>query len=131
MLPLTEATVREALRDCYDPVIPCNIVDLGAVQTITVTLDPGAPGAGIPGVPPKYSVAIDLVPTTTSDDPGQALLPGLIANRLAGIETIYRTSVRLLDDPVWTPQRITPRGRHTLGLDGNPHLVQITPRLVV
>src|ERR1700735_141668 len=52
-----EQTIRAALRDCYDPTLPCNIVDLGVIESITLTPDPEAPGATIPGVPQKFRVA--------------------------------------------------------------------------
>ena len=121
----TEQTIREALRDCYDPTLPCNIVDLGVVESITLTPDPEAPGATIPGVPQKFRVAITLTPTTP-DDAANAQLAAQIQNRLAGLETILHTEVTLLHNPTWTPQRITPAGRRLLGLEGNPNLIQIS-----
>jgi metal-sulfur cluster biosynthetic enzyme len=120
----TEATLHAALRDCYDPTLPCNIVDLGLIQSATLTPAPEAPGANIPGVPQKFRATITLTPTT-QDETSNAQLSAQIANRLAGLEHILSTSVILLDQPLWTPHRITPAGRRTLGLDGNPSLVQI------
>ena len=128
MPPLTESDIREALRDCYDPAIPCNIVDLGLVQQIHVAADPHAPGTGIAGVPQKYQVTVNLIVTTDAADSAQQHLSAQIANRLAGLEAVHHTVVHLLDQPHWTPSLITPAGRRTLGLDGNPHLVQIAPR---
>ena len=121
----TEETIRAALRDCYDPTLPCNIVDLGVVESITLTPDPEAPGATIPGVPQKFRVTITLTPTT-QDEAANAQLAAQIQNRLAGLETILHTEVTLLDQPTWTPQRITPAGRRILGLEGNPNLIQIS-----
>ena len=124
-----EQSIHAALRDCYDPTLPCNIVDLGLVETITLTPDPEAPGATIPGVPRKFRVAIALLPKTQDeavDSPEIAQLTAQIQNRLAGLETILHTEVTLLQSPTWTPQRITPAGRRLLGLDGNPNLIQIS-----
>ncbi len=120
-----EQTIQAALRDCYDPTLPCNIVDLGLVESITLTPDPEAPGATIPGVPPKFRATITLTPTT-QDEAANAQLAAQIQNRLAGLETILHTEVTLLDQPTWTPQRITPAGRRLLGLEGNPNLIQIS-----
>ena len=39
-MSLSEEDVFAALRDCYDPEIPVNIVDLGLIYK--VTLDPGS-----------------------------------------------------------------------------------------
>jgi metal-sulfur cluster biosynthetic enzyme len=121
---LTEADIRAALRDCYDPELPLNIVDLGLIQSITITPDPDAPGAGIPGVPQKHIVHIDLIPTHPTEA-AEAHLRAQIINRLAGLETIAQTTVHILATPTWTPQSITPTGRRILGLDGNPNLIQI------
>jgi metal-sulfur cluster biosynthetic enzyme len=121
---LTESDILQALRDCYDPVLPCNIVDLGLIRSITITPDPHAPGAHIPSVPQKHIIEISLTPTQT-DEAHNAQLSAQISNRLAGLETVSRTTITLLDAPIWTPLNITPAGRKTLGLDGNPHLVQI------
>jgi metal-sulfur cluster biosynthetic enzyme len=121
---LTEADILTALQDCYDPVLPCNIVDLGLVRSIKITPDPEAPGSNIPGVPQKHKIAITLTPTQ-SDEAQLAQLEAQILNRLAGLETVSHTTVTLLEEPAWTPQNITTRGRKTLGLDGNPNLVQI------
>ncbi len=121
---LTESDILTALRDCYDPSVPCNIVDLGLIRSITITPDPEAPGANIPGVPPRHRIHISLTPTQT-DDTANAVLQAQITNRLAGLETVSHTTITLLHEPQWTPQSITPAGRKILGLDGNPHLVQI------
>jgi len=121
---MTEADIRTALRDCYDPEIPCNIVDLGLLRSIEVQPDREAPGIGIPGVPPKHIVSIALTPTHPTDE-AEAQLSAQIANRLAGFETVSHTTVTILHTPLWTPQDITPAGRRALGLDGNPNLVQI------
>ncbi len=121
---LTESEITTALRDCYDPELPCNIVDLGLVRSITITPDHDAPGAGIPGVPEKHHVHIDLILTHPSDD-AEAQLRAQIANRLAGLEAVSRTIITILSTPAWTPANITPAGRRILGLDGNPNLIQI------
>ncbi|HEY0263768.1 MAG TPA: DUF59 domain-containing protein [Granulicella sp.] len=121
---LTEDHIRTALRDCFDPAIPCNLVDLGVVESVMVAADPDAPGAGIPGVPQRHRVFVALTPTTL-DEAATAQIAAQIANRLAGLEEVERTDVSILHEPAWTPQRITPAGRRTLGLDGNPTLVQI------
>jgi metal-sulfur cluster biosynthetic enzyme len=121
---LTESEIIIALRDCYDPELPCNIVDLGLVRSIAITPDPEAPGAGIPGVPQRHFVHIDIILTHPSED-AEAQLRAQIANRLAGLETVGQTTVAIHAEPTWSPANITPAGRKTLGLDGNPNLIQI------
>lgn len=121
---LAKADILAALRDCYDPALPCNIVDLGLVRSIVIAADPDAPGASIPGVPRKHVVHIDLV-LTHEEEAAEAQLRAQIANRLAGFEAVSHTTVNILDSPAWSPADITPAGRKKLGLDGNPNLVQI------
>jgi metal-sulfur cluster biosynthetic enzyme len=121
---LTESDILLALRDCYDPVLPCNIVDLGLIRSIAVTPDLEAPGAHIPGVPQKNRIEIQLTPTQ-KDEAATAHLQSQIQNRLAGLEAVSQTTITLLDHPAWTPLSITPAGRKILGLDGNPNLIQI------
>ena len=121
---LTESQILAALRDCYDPELPCNIVDLGLIRAIAITPDADAPGAGIPGVPQKHRVQIDLILTHPSDD-AEAQLRAQIANRLAGLEAVGQTTVTIHAESTWSPANITPAGRKILGLDGNPSLIQI------
>lgn len=121
---LTEADILTALRDCFDPSLPSNIVDLGLVRSIRVEPDPEAPGAGIKGVPQKHRIHIALALTNPSDE-AAAQLTAQAQNRLAGLEQTGETTVEIITDPAWTPSDITPAGRRALGLDGNRTLVQI------
>ncbi|MGA1982192.1 MAG: DUF59 domain-containing protein [Acidobacteriaceae bacterium] len=119
---LTQDRILAALRDCYDPDISLNIVDLGLVHSIAITPDPDAPGAGIPGVPPRHRVSIALTlaqiadPSGFQDTPDSQDTPLIaqIQNRLAAFDTISRTDVILLREPAWNPGRITPEGRARL-----------------
>jgi metal-sulfur cluster biosynthetic enzyme len=121
---LTESDILTALRDCYDPVLPCNIVDLGLVRTLTLTPNLDAPGANIPGVPQKHFISVTLTITNPTED-SEAQLSAQVQNRLAGLESVSHTTVTFVHDPPWTPQQITSAGRRILGLEGNPSLVQI------
>lgn len=123
---LTEADILRALRDCYDPDIPLNIVDLGLIDHITLTPDPTAPGANIPGVPTPHRIQITLTPTTP-DQAKTAQLSAQISNRLAGIESISHTTIHLNENTPWTPARISPEGRRTLNLD-SPFSILNNPR---
>jgi metal-sulfur cluster biosynthetic enzyme len=121
---LTEPDILSALADCYDPALPCNIVDLGLVRSVQVAPDPEAPGAGIPGVPPKHRIRVEFSLTNPTDD-SEAQLGAQIRNRLAGLEEAGDVTVAFVPEPAWNPQQITPAGRRILGLDGNRNLVQI------
>ncbi len=115
-----EVDIRDALRACYDPANPyrqpLNIVDLGLIEDIALGLDPDAPGAGIPGVPPRQSLSLTLL-AATADIDAQTQLRAQIANRLAGLPELSRTEIHFADAPLWTPARISPEGRRILNLD--------------
>ncbi len=121
---LSSLDIRNALRDCYDPNLPCNIVDLGLVRGLEVRPDLDAAGAGIPGVPQKVHVRLAITATNPTDD-AVAQLSAQIRNRLAGLEAVSRTDVVFEHELVWSPNDISSAGRRVLGLDGNPNLVQI------
>ena len=121
---LSTSAIRDALRDCYDPALPCNIVDLGLIRSLAVRLDREAPGAGILGVPEKAHVSLSVTSTNPTED-AIAQLSAQIRNRLAGLEAVSRTEVLFEHEPAWSPNDITPAGRRALGLDGNRTLVQI------
>jgi metal-sulfur cluster biosynthetic enzyme len=120
---LTESNVLEALRDCFDPTLSCNIVDLGLVRSLHIAPDPESPGAGIPGVPQKHRIHIEIALTNPTEE-AAAQLAAQVRNRLAGLEEAGDTTVTVVEHP-WNPGQITPAGRRILGLDGNPNLVQI------
>ena len=121
---LSASAIRDALHDCYDPALPCNIVDLGLVRSLQVQPDLNAPGAGIPGVPERVHVHLAVTSTSPTDD-SIAQLSAQIRNRLAGLEAVSRTDIVFEHEPAWSPNDITPAGRRVLGLDGNRTLVQI------
>jgi metal-sulfur cluster biosynthetic enzyme len=112
---LTEDVVREALRDCYDPEVPCNIVDLGLVYRVDVAVDPEAPGAGIVGVPARHKVKIGLT-LTSKGCPAHTQIIAQIEGRLSAFETISGTEVELVWEPAWSPARISGEGRKKLGI---------------
>ncbi len=109
---LSEPQIRLALRDCYDPELPLNVVDLGAIESITLTSDSEAPGSGIPGVAPRFRLTVQLFSR------GEALDPALRAiahNRLTAFEELSRIEILTSASP-WTPSRLTSNGRRLLHL---------------
>ena len=111
---LTAADIREALKVCFDPELPVNIVDLGLVYGIDITLDEDAPG-----FEPRYDVRVTLTMRTPSDE-REAMLLGQVHNRLAGMWEVSRSHVDLVWEPAWTADRMSPDARRQLGLDRDP-----------
>jgi metal-sulfur cluster biosynthetic enzyme len=115
----TEDSIREALCACFHSLpfnTPVDIVSLGLVESIALALDPDAPGAGIPGVPPRQSLSVTLVPPTPDED-ANAILLAQTQNRLAGVPDLSRIDVHLIESPAWSTSRLTPEARVHLKLD--------------
>lgn len=122
-MPFTHTQLENALRDCFDQSLKCNIVDLGEVVSAVLEEDKDAPGSSIAT---RYRAHIALV-LPMRDDTAEAQLKAQISNRLAGIWEITASTIEVRDEP-WTPERITPEGRRILGLDRlprGPELIQI------
>jgi hypothetical protein len=91
---MTDAELLHLLRDCYTPTGP-SIVAAGLVRSATLTPDLDAPGASIPGLPPRYIAHITLHAPST-DDTAIAHLTTQVENRLLGLPTISRVELNLL-----------------------------------
>jgi hypothetical protein len=90
----TRADLLHALRDCYAAPSRLNLVEQNLVREASLELDTEAPGAGIPGVPPRY-IAHVLVESPAHDDESIAHLQAHIENRLAGLAWISQAQVRV------------------------------------
>jgi probable FeS assembly SUF system protein SufT len=104
--PFSEDLVWDALRQCFDPEIPVNIVDLGLIYDLQVaSLDNG-----------KYQVRVKMTLTAT----GCGMGPTIAADAQSKIEAIPMVESALVDivwDPQWTPHMISDEARKVLGLD--------------
>ena len=100
-----EAAVWTALRTCFDPEIPVNIVDLGLVYDLFV--EKTANG---------NSVEVKMTLTA----PGCGMGPVIAEDarqKISALPTVESAKVHIVWDPVWTPQMISPDGRKALGLE--------------
>jgi probable FeS assembly SUF system protein SufT len=101
-----EKEVWAALRTCYDPEIPVNIVDLGLIYDCK--LEPIEGGSTFQG----------LVKMTLTA-PGCGMGPMLaqdVQNKLISIEGIDDASVELVWDPPWNQSMMTEAAKLQLGL---------------
>ncbi|HEY4003225.1 MAG TPA: iron-sulfur cluster assembly protein [Candidatus Xenobia bacterium] len=96
----TEAELREALQDIYDPEIPVNIVDLGLIYGIeqdggkvTVTMTLTTPGCGMAG-----------------------MIGQEIKERLLMIPKIDSVDVKIVWEPPWSPDLISAEAKEVLGI---------------
>ncbi len=103
--PFELEKIWEQLRNCYDPEIPVNIVDLGLIYGLDVT-DAAEGGK-------EVSVKMTLTA------PGCGMGPSLAADaqqRILSVPGVANASVELVWDPPWSPDRISEAGREKLGM---------------
>jgi probable FeS assembly SUF system protein SufT len=102
---LLEKQVWEALKTCYDPEIPVNIVDLGLIYDCRLT------PAG------ENNFKADVKMTLTA--PGCGMGPTLaqdVQNKLLNLEPIDEANVELVWDPPWNQGMMTEAAKLQLGL---------------
>jgi FeS assembly SUF system protein len=101
-MPLDREQVLEALRQCYDPEIPINIVDLGLIYDVQHD-DAG-----------NVTVKMTL---TTQGCPSALAIPDQVRSRVAAIEEVRDVKVEIVWEPAWNPSMISANGRQVLGLE--------------
>ena len=107
---MTESEILIALRDCFDPEVKLNLVDLGLIYGIETGPDPNSTPKW-----PRQWVRVRMT-LTTPQCPASGLILEQVENRLRGIQDISRVDVELVWEPRWTPHRISEAGRRQLGL---------------
>ena len=102
----SEQAVWAALKTCFDPEIPVNIVDLGLVYDLSVEKTPDG------------GHAVEVKMTLTA--PGCGMGPVIAEDarqKIAEMPTVRSAKVHIVWEPVWTPQMISAEGRKKLGLE--------------
>jgi metal-sulfur cluster biosynthetic enzyme len=102
----TQEEVLTALKDCYDPEIPVNIVDLGLIYGVKFD----------PAEDEKQDVTIDLT-LTSQGCPAHVSIGEQIKMRLLQLPGVRNANVNMVWTPPWTPDRISPEARKQLGIE--------------
>jgi FeS assembly SUF system protein len=97
---LTEDQVIEVLRECYDPEIPVNIVDLGLIYGIDIH-------------PQRVDVKMTL---TALGCPLAGEVMSDVRDHLLTLPGVQDAGVELVYEPPWTPDRMTEEARWELGM---------------
>ncbi len=98
---ITQEDVYEVLRECYDPEIPVDIVELGLVYGVEVEGN-----------------AVNVIMTLTS--PGcqmSSMIRENIEDKLLGLPDCAQANVEIVWDPPWTPHMMSEAARKKLDLD--------------
>ncbi|PSN83779.1 aromatic ring hydroxylase [Candidatus Marsarchaeota G2 archaeon ECH_B_SAG-F08] len=93
--------IIEALKNCYDPEIPINIVDLGLVYDININENNEVflrIGLTAPGCPVGY------------------LLEEEVIQEVSKIPEVKSVQVEIARTPAWTPDRMSEEAKRQLGL---------------
>jgi probable FeS assembly SUF system protein SufT len=103
--PLTEEHLWEALRGCFDPEIPVNIVDLGLIYDLSID------GAAAPD---GATVAVKMTLTARGCGMGPVIADDAKA-RIEALTQVKSANVEIVWEPAWTPHMISEAGRAKLG----------------
>jgi metal-sulfur cluster biosynthetic enzyme len=106
MATVTEGDVLSALKQCYDPEIPVNIVDLGLIYA--VRLESVADD--------RQDVSVDLT-LTSPGCPSHVMIGEQVKARLEQLPGIRTATVNVVWTPPWTPERLSPEARTQLGIE--------------
>jgi len=98
---LNEEEIYEVLRECYDPEIPVNIVDLGLIYGVAIA----------DGV-----VNVQMTLTAPGCSMGM-MIATEIEDKLLGLPDCQRANVEIVWEPPWTPHRMSEAARKQLGID--------------
>jgi probable FeS assembly SUF system protein SufT len=104
--PVTEQVVQETLKNCYDPEIPVNIVDLGLVYGVQIETLPSG----------RSRVNVQMTLTAPGCGMGGSIA-GEAEYKLLNTPGIEEAHVQIVWDPSWHQSMISAEGRKILGLE--------------
>lgn len=107
---VSDADIFTALRDCFDPEVKLNLVDLGLIYAVETAPDPDSTPKW-----PMQRVKVTMT-LTTPQCPASSLILEQVSNRLAAIPDVSKVEVALVWEPRWTPHHISSAGRKQLGI---------------
>jgi metal-sulfur cluster biosynthetic enzyme len=91
--------LMSALKNVYDPELGLNVVDLGLIYGIEQH---------------DGNITVDMTLTTPGCPLHESMLTG-VGEALSIFPGVKRIEVRLVWQPLWTPDRVSAKGRQALG----------------
>jgi metal-sulfur cluster biosynthetic enzyme len=108
-MPVTQEEVISALKECYDPEIPVNIVDLGLIYEVRVKPTEVANLEG-------DDIEVEMT-LTAQGCPSQGSISEEVKQRLLRMPGVGNATVNIVWYPQWTPERLSPDARKQLGIE--------------
>ncbi len=105
-MPVNEEDVLSALKSCYDPEIPVNIVDLGLIYKVNFA----------PVSEDKQDIAVDMT-LTAQGCPEHVNISAQVKSRLEQLPGIRNVTVNVVWTPPWSPERLSSDARKQLGIE--------------
>jgi metal-sulfur cluster biosynthetic enzyme len=96
---IDDDALMAALKNVYDPELGVNVVDLGLIYGIEQR---------------DGNITVDMTMTTPGCPLHESMLHG-VGDALSIFPGVKRVEVRLVWEPLWTPDRISVEGRQALG----------------
>jgi metal-sulfur cluster biosynthetic enzyme len=106
MPTVTEDEVLTALKQCYDPEIPVNIVDLGLIYGVRFES----------AADDKQDVTIDMT-LTAQGCPAHVMIGEQVKSRVEQLPGVRNATVNVVWTPPWTPERLSADARKQLGIE--------------
>lgn len=104
--PFSEELVWEAMKGCFDPEIPVNIVDLGLIYDLRIE-GPDTDG--------RHAVFVKMTLTAQGCGMGPVIADDA-KTRVEALSAVSTAQVDIVWDPPWSPHMISDAGREKLGL---------------
>jgi metal-sulfur cluster biosynthetic enzyme len=105
-MPLTQEDVLSALKQCYDPEIPVNIVDLGLIYGVNFVSAPDQ----------QQDVTVEMT-LTAQGCPAHVMISDQVKSRIEQLPGVRNATVNVVWNPPWTPERLSPDARKQLGIE--------------
>ena len=106
MSALSQDEVLNALKQCYDPEIPVNIVDLGLIYGVTFEAAPED----------RQDVTVEMT-LTAQGCPEHVNIGAQVKARVEQLPGVRNATVNVVWNPPWTPERLSPEARKQLGIE--------------
>ena len=98
---ITQEQVLEALKECFDPDIPVNVVDLVLIYGVEVT--------------PEDKVKVTMTLTT----PGCGMAHNIsmqVKQKALEVPGVKEATATVVWEPAWDPSRMSPAAKQKLGI---------------